>query len=188
MGLKIVVDGQDALGELEETPDALRRAVRNWLVMGAHLVRNEMVQVIGERTRSRSGLLADSVQVAHLADRAEIGPQVEYAVWVDQPTRPHTIVPVRAQALTLPLGGSGVGGVVRRRGGESVTVVRIGTTRGGRAHELTFGVVFAKRVEHPGTPGAKFVEATAQRVQRPLEDELDRQVDAELKRLKGGGP
>lgn len=176
--LRLRVDAGPALRLLRASREGLARAVAAWIAQGAVLVEHTMKDQVDQRTRARrSRQIAPSVQVLErAATRATIGPTHEAALFVDQPTRPHVIEPRTKKALAFPLAG----GVRAVRGAKMFTRFRFG------GKTVLRPSVFARRVFHPGTRGLFFVDATADAVQKPLEELLDDKVRAELRRAGGG--
>jgi hypothetical protein len=91
----------------------------------------------------RTGNLGRSIHIGSVtASQAETIASANYALFVHEGTRPHTIVPRTARALRwAPGGGSTLGG--RPRAGANVR--------------------FAKRVQHPGTRANPFMVRGAQK-------------------------
>jgi hypothetical protein len=91
----------------------------------------------------RTGNLGRSIHIGSVsATQAETIASANYALFVHEGTRPHTIVPRTARALRwAPGGGSTLGG--RPRAGANVR--------------------FAKRVQHPGTRANPFMVRGAQK-------------------------
>lgn len=176
--IRLAVDAGPALRLLRASREGLARAVATFVAQGAVLVEHAMKDQIDQRTRARrSRQVAPSVQVLERgATRATIGPTHEASLFFDQPTRPHVIVPRTKKALAFPLAG----GVRAVRGAKVLTRFRFG------GKTVIRDIVFARRVFHPGTRGAFYLDATADAVQKPLEDLLDEKVRAELRRAEGG--
>ena len=81
----------------------LEKAVQRVLEKAADYAEEEMRR----RAPVRTGKLRRSIRkkVNLQALTAEVGPTVEYAVYVEYGTRPHIIRPVRAQALRFEVAG-----------------------------------------------------------------------------------
>lgn len=178
MKLSVSVDSTEARRLFDAAPQGLARAIQDWLSKGSQLVVGEMRGLIQERVKNpRTGQLAGGVQAHVHGLVADIGPNVDYAEFVDQPTRAHVIEPRFKKALAFPLAG-GVRSV--NRAGHVSTVFRFG------GKTVRRGAVFARRVQHPGTKGLFFLRDTALRVQEPLKKLFDDLVQRELDKLTGG--
>ncbi len=116
----------------------LQRAVEATnTVFGKHTLRNNPVPW-------RTGNLLMSFRFAKARLQARWFPRAAYAPFVELGTKPHTIVPVKAQALRWESGGSA--GYVTSRTGR-------------RRYQKTAGTAtFAMRVNHPGTKAKPFMQ------------------------------
>src|SRR5688500_10238209 len=151
--IRVHVEDQKALDALARVPEALRDALGAWVAEGSQFVRGVMVQTIRDRQKQGTGYLSNSVRVEARPGGFTVGPTADYAVFVDQPTGPHIIRPVRKQALAFPQAG---GRITRSRStGHVRTSIRVGGAR------RTTDAVFARLVHHPGTKGMFFIDATA---------------------------
>lgn len=169
MPLQRVYVQDEATGALSQLPDDLRRAVARFAAKGSQLVRGAMVEEIRARQRAGTGFLSNSVVGAVEPGGFAVWPTADYALWADQPTRPHVIRPVRAKALAFAAGG---GQRSRTRGG--LVRTRYRTQAGGAAYGPP---VFAALVRHPGTRGLRYVDGTVSRVREPLRGLLEAEVD-----------
>lgn len=111
------------------------------LARGLRAVVEEVKGDVQRRTPVKTGRLRSSV-TAHVSGlRGTIGSNVNYARFVEDDTKPHTIRPRRAKVLAWPRAGartsSGLG-----RG-----------PRGTRSGTGRSGFVYARVVHHPGTQG-----------------------------------
>lgn len=157
--VRVAVDSRDAVSKLRATPDALQRAAARWQAVGGQYVRGVMVRTIrqSQKTEGRTGFLSNSVVARQTTRGFQVAATASYAVYVDQPTRPHVIRPKDPDGV-LAFPGLGINA---RRG----------------------GTVFAKYVNHPGTRGMFFADRTAREVAAPLDDLLLREADRELRSL-----
>lgn len=189
ISLKVDVRTEAAQRLLREAPDALRRAIGLWAQRGAQEVVGVMREEINRTAKPQNtGTLAKSVQVLQLAPGgASIAPNVNYAGYVNWPTRPHIIEPRNAKALAIPLGlFSALAGKFGQGGTRSGSRLFYG----GKFRKATTGsgagAFFFRRVRHPGTKGKYYLESTMDRVERPLQELIDLYVGQELKRLDKG--
>lgn len=173
MRLSIRVDG-NALEALRRMPARLEATINGWADRAAQYSRGVMVQTIRDRQQAvgRTGILSNSVTAIRTPTGFTVGPTAEYAVFVDQPTRPHDIYPRTARALAF----ASAGGVITR----STTTghVRSKFTFGGKT--TIGGAVFARHVRHPGTRGLFFVDATAEALEDPLAEMLAADLEKAL--------
>lgn len=175
MRLRITIK-EDVREKLEREPNAMRAAFRDWSRQAAQVVRAAMVNYIRENQQSygRTGTLSNSVTTESDDKGFRVYPTVDYAVFVDQPTRPHEIRPVRAQALAFPMPG---GRLATTRGGQHLTAYRAGS------RELMTDVRFARVVHHPGTRGMFFIQGTVEETEETIVDLLEDRIEAALKEL-----
>lgn len=175
VSIRIRVDSREALNRLRMYPDAVGQAMARWVQKGGLLVQGTMREVIRSKQKQGKGVLSNSVQVQVRESGFTVGPSVEYAEFVDQPTRPHLILPVRKQALAFARSG---GTLTRSRAtGHVRTKFRFG------GHTSLTGPVFARAVHHPGTRGMFFIEETTHRVVGQLKSLLEAEIDAAAKGL-----
>ena len=116
-----------------------QRATRFLEVLALELG-EEGAAAMRENTPVRTGRLRETAHYVRgpgYVDIIEGGREAPYAVYVDQGTRPHVILPRRASALRF---------------------------------ETAEGVVFARRVKHPGTVPAHIVRRTAEALRLMLRD------------------
>lgn len=158
--LNIRINSEEAKRQLRAKQGALKAALRGFRNVGGPLVRGIMVMVIRERQKQGTGFLSNSVEWIPTGGGFWVGSRTTYAPFVDKPTRPHLIRPVRARALAFPAAG---GRLTRSR---STGHVRTRFTFGGRS--VTTDARFAAFVRHPGTKGMDFTGETARRAQQPL--------------------
>jgi bacteriophage HK97-gp10 putative tail-component len=115
------------------------------------LMRQLAMTAVAEQKRlvpRKTGNLGRSIGVGRLTPKsAETVATAAYAAAVEFGTRPHTIVPRRKKALRFAPGGSGRLSGSPRKGG---------------------AVVFAKRVNHPGTKAQPFMRPGAERAVEKL--------------------
>lgn len=149
---------------LQLSPEAAARARKQWAGRGALYVRNAMVEEIRTRQRGGDGFLRKSVAFAIGAAGFTVYPTANYALFVDQPTRPHIIRPRRRQALAFARAG---GQATRSLGGE------VGTRFAFGGRQATAGAVIVKSVRHPGSRGLGFEAATSRAIQEPLRRDLE---------------
>lgn len=113
----------------------------------SQLMRSLAVAAIAEQKRlvpRKTGNLGRSIHVGRVtATTAETVASAGYAAAVEFGTKPHPIVPRRKKALRFAPGGSG-----RRLSG---------------APRSGSGVVFAKRVKHPGTRAQPYMRPGAEK-------------------------
>ncbi len=115
----------------------LQRAIAaTQAVFAKHTLKNDPVPF-------RTGFLLQSFRFAASRLQARWFPTVKYALWVHEGTRPHTILPIRARALAWEQGGSR--GYITSRTGRQYYRSKAGT------------MVFAARVNHPGTKPKPFM-------------------------------
>lgn len=138
-----------------DNPARVQRLMRTFLLKAGQLAVGEMKRVARERfgrigvrhpgLGPPTGQLAATIRAsAPTRTHVDISPNVPYEAAVDTGSRPHVILPRRAKALRW-------------------------TTRGGPRG----GVMFARRVQHPGFRGHFYVRRTADRI-RPRLDRLMR--------------
>ncbi len=165
-----------AVKEAEARPRLLRVSVAKWAVRLAVIGRTEMVRQIRSRQQSygRTGRLSNSTQAAADKSGVVIGTTASYGPFVDQPTRPHEIRPVRAKALAFPGGGAGRLGSTRT--GKRTAFKQVGT------REVRGNVAFARVVRHPGTRGMFYAAHTARALEQPATDLLDATIREDLGR------
>jgi hypothetical protein len=174
--VRVRVDASGARRLLRESPEAVRRSIRTWLGLAGHETAGTMRRVIAERVSHRAtGHLMRSVAVDVGTTSATVGPTAEYAEWVDQPTRPHVIESRGPWALAFPSAGAKSG----FRAGRRASVFKFG------GKTTVRGLVYARRVFHPGTKGLHFIDETARRIEEPVTRLLDETLTSELKRLGG---
>lgn len=177
---------ENVLRQLQDTPKAIARAIVVWRREAGEHVRREMDSVIASKQQSfgRTGQLRESIEVSDRPTGFAVGPTADYALFVDQPTRPHVIRPRHKKALAF---ASSIGRRGTTEEGDAFQVIRYG------GKEARRGAIFAKHVNHPGTKGMRFIEETGRRVEQPvgqlLESALQREIDqlgaAALGRLGG---
>jgi hypothetical protein len=118
---------------------------------------------VKNRAPARTGRLRESITLVRVSDlHYVIGSPLEYAVYVERGTRPHTIRPRRARALRFEVGGQTVFAarvVQPSRGGLVITPKRRRALR----FETPRSVVFAKKAEHPGTEPRAFFQRALQK-------------------------
>ena len=124
---------------------------QEWVETGNEAVR----WMRGNGYREHSGELSRSM-ISNPSERgycdfaSEISAQASYALWVNNPTRPHVIEAKRGRVD------------VNIRKGKDGKLVAKTKTRSDGARMLRWYVngrpVFARRVRHPGTKGAYFLE------------------------------
>jgi hypothetical protein len=165
----LVASGKESLRRKQRAVEA---ALRNWRPKAGELVRGIMVQVIRERQKAGSGATSNSVQWRPTPGGFFVGPTTANAGFIDKPTRPHVIRPVRAKALAFARSG---GTLTRSR---STGHVRTRFRFGGGS--ITTGPVFATIVNHPGTKGLDFTGETARRAPQPLAATLADEVHRAL--------
>ena len=90
-------------GDLTVLTRRFELALRYFLYELAGYAEQEMIRQAPQRTGKLRRSIRKRVNMARL--EAEVGPDVEYAVWVEMGTRPHVIRPVRARALRFEAGG-----------------------------------------------------------------------------------
>jgi len=165
---------EDARRKLEAAPAAIREAlglaVRD--VADEILARSQELVPVDKGTLRKSG----NVRYADLA--ATVGYNAPYAYFVHEGTRPHEIVPRRARVLAFP--PSGARGAVR--GGRRVGVFEFG------GRQTVVGLVFARRVMHPGTKAVKYLEGAVRAVEPLVPEFLRRRISEALAKAFGGGP
>ena len=88
-------------GSLIEIGRRVEKAFQRLITRLADFAYEEMRR----RAPVRTGKLRRSIEKRVGRLKAEIGPTVPYAVFVERGTRPHIITPVRAQALRFEIGG-----------------------------------------------------------------------------------
>jgi len=88
-------------GSLIEIHRRLEKAFRRLIARLADFTYEEMRR----RAPVRTGKLRRSIEKRVAGLKAEIGPTVPYAIFVERGTRPHIITPVRAHALRFEVGG-----------------------------------------------------------------------------------
>lgn len=171
---------------LGEAPTAMQRAVARWLpqaaLQGGQRMRHHIHRL---QSKNASGRMQKSVTWRVVAGRAEIEPEVPYAVHANYPTRAHVIEPRLKKALAFAPAGAkvrGATGFTFMFGGKSTTK----RVSGGRD---TKSRVVTRRVFHPGTRGLFFEQATTRDLDSSgdLERLLDVEVQAELGRIDPEG-
>jgi hypothetical protein len=108
----------------------------------------------------RTGNLMNGIHPEYFGRSGQIVTSVKYTQMVNDGTAPHVIEARNAKALAFPpfmargatRGGTRIGGVLS--GGHKTGVFRFG----GRTADV--GLIFRRKVFHPGTKGKKFVEKT----------------------------
>lgn len=117
----------------------------------------ESKRKVGRRTRTLlRSIIHQPARFAGGTARGTWGSNVPYARYHNDGTKPHVIVPVRAKALAW-------------RGGNSRS-----------------GMIFARRVNHPGTTGTRFMEAGFDHIKKTLVREKEACARRIAKRLMGG--
>lgn len=106
---------------LRQTAQQADTTTRDVLIQASNQIKAEMEV----RAPVRTGKMRDSIQIKVMSDRVIIGPNVEYAGYVEFGTEPHVIKPKTA------------GGVLAFRVGGKL--------------------VFARKVNHPGTQAQPFI-------------------------------
>lgn len=167
--VNIRVENARALRFLKGYPEVFGKALARWTLRGGVLVQGVMREVIRERQKHGTGALSNSVQAAYTGKGFEVGPTVDYAEFVDQPTRPHEIRPRNKKVLAFAASG---GRIARSRSGK----VRTKFPDGGHGN-----AVFATVVHHPGTKGMFFIDETVRRTVNPLSSLLDEELQRGIK-------
>jgi hypothetical protein len=180
MRLRLRIE-DDATEALDSIPGELEKVLREWSAQGALLTQDELRRVIREKqqTYGATGYLSNSVVFELTGSGFVVYPAADYALFVDQPTRPHEIRPVLAKALVFAPRNGGPTRLGTTRTGSRVGFRRIGT------REVASSVVFVQVVHHPGTKGFFFIEETAERVEEKLVALLEKKVQEALKRIEG---
>lgn len=160
--------------DLQGLKPAVQRAIEAWVPGAAIYTREAMRQQILQRTQTvgRTGFLRNSTSLTLRARGFTVYPTAQYAIFVDQPTRPHEIRPVRRQALAFARSG----GIVSRSGATVQTRFRYG------GRETKTSAVIVRSVHHPGTRGTFFNDATRQAVRTPLAAMLQRSLQDAVRR------
>lgn len=151
----IKVDAREALHDLH--PDREREALEHWLPRAALWTRMRLQENILARTQTvgRTGNLRKKISAEFGNEGFSLWMRTDYASFVDQPTRPHEIKARNKQFLAFPAQG----GIITRRRATGHVRTRFVSPTG----KSTYGAaVFTRRVMHPGTRGAFFVDATMQ--------------------------
>lgn len=174
MRLRVRVHVTSGKESLQRKRRAVEEALESWRPKAGQLVRGVMVMAIREAQKAGTGATSNSVQWMPTPGGFFVGPTTATAVFVDKPTKPHLIRPVKAKALAFARSG---GKLTRSR---ATGHVRTRFSFGGRT--ATTGPVFAMVVRHPGTKGLDFTGETARRVPEPLAatlaDEVKRALEA----------
>lgn len=183
-GTEVSVDARDMERTLERAGGNAKRAVRSFLLQAGQLGRSEMVEFVKGKFKNPKGPLAASIRYVITGDEARISPNVPYAAFVNDGTRPHVIRAKNARALAIPRAG---GQIVFRQGRAPEGGVgprqRLAKTRfkyGGKS--TTTGVIFRQSVQHPGTTGYHYAEHTASELERRLPSLLEAVVAREVER------
>lgn len=140
--IQVEVIGADRLlMQLRAAPEETRKAARE--AMGLSVL--EVEREVKARTPRKTGRLFSSIHSQVIGAGSTIGGRVgtsvSYAPFVELGTKPHDIVPVRAQALMLPVAPTGGFGGGRLSG----------KPRSGQQ------VAFYKKVHHPGTKAIHYM-------------------------------
>jgi hypothetical protein len=126
------------IGDVHVNATALARWVRS---PGGPVVRDLMRRGTNVQTAARAGApkgatralersIVKRLVIEPRGPVVYVGTSLDYAVWVHNGSAPHVIRPVRRKALRFPAPGSRPGAV---------------------------GVVFARKVDHPGSKGVPFL-------------------------------
>jgi hypothetical protein len=170
MSLRIRLTGAEVADRLERMPaelrDTLDRTVRD--------IADQIFADSQELAPVDKGTLRKSGNVRYESLRATIGYNTPYAWYVHEGTAPHEIVPLRPGGV-LVFAPSGARRVTR--GGRPAAVF----TFGGRTVET--GLVYARRVMHPGTRPIPFLREALERVIPQVPDFVRIRVEAVLQRL-----
>lgn len=123
------------IGHVVIDPVALQRFVTTGggPVLRDHKRRAANVQTgakvyVRKRTRALERSIVTRTEAGPLQLVTTIGTDLRYAMWEHEGTRPHVILPRNRKVLRFPVGGAG-----------------------------GFSVVFARKVNHPGTKGSFFL-------------------------------
>ena len=155
-------------------PQMTRQAIERWRGPASVVSTEIEKQEIRNRTQTvgRTGFLRNSVRAKLTASGFDIEPYAKYALFVDQPTRPHEIKPLRKKALAFAKSG----GIVSRSKTGKVSTRFI---YGGRQAKAS--AVIVRSVWHPGTRGVFFVDASARRIGQEASRLLDRAIQEQAK-------
>ena len=154
---------------VDELRSKLKPALfRASLERGLSAVVHELKGEVQRRTPVKTGRLRSSI-TAHVSGmRGAISSNANYARFVEEGTRPHTITARRARALAWP----GVAARTSSGLGRGPRGTRSGTGRG--------GFIYARSVRHPGTTGRHMfrnaITETRDRLNRIFRAEIQRWI------------
>ncbi len=171
--VNIRFDDGGLTARLKDAPRLLHEAL--------HLSVRDVADLIFAESQDRvpvdKGILKKSGNVRYGDLEATVGYNAPYALFVHEGTAPHVILPRSGGVLAFP--PSGARGAFR--GGQRVGVFRFG------GRQTVVGLVFAKRVEHPGTKPNRYLADAVEAAMPRIVEIVRGWVQLALDRLEKGG-